>query len=234
MRKLLLLLFTFSCYSDLLAQDSTLVTIKTGHTVNDVLTSGDIYYYPEFTNGNVYFKGGEKAVAKMNYTRLFDQMLFIDPKGDTLALADEKIIKFIIIERDTFYYDEGYMRLIADDGGIKLAVKEIWVVADVRKIGTHNRPTSTVAISSLTSITNGKDAAKSKDLILNEDIVLRKETQYYFGNEYGHFVPATRKRLLQLFPKGQRRIGNYLKDSKVDFNKKDDVEKLYQFLSQLK
>jgi hypothetical protein len=26
----------------------------------------------------------------MNYTRLFDQMLFINPKGDTLAMANEK------------------------------------------------------------------------------------------------------------------------------------------------
>jgi hypothetical protein len=232
MKALLLLVLILIGYIDLPAQDSTLVTIKAGNKVMDVLTTADLYYYPQFTKGKVFFRDGSKATATMNYTRLYDQMLFIN-KGDTLALADEMTIRFIVIDRDTFYFDEGYVRLILDSGIVKLAEKQVWVVADVQKIGTHNRPTTTVAVTSFSSYTNGLDAAKSKDLILNEDILLRKETQYYFGDEYNHFVRTGKKRLLQLFPKEQRRIENYLKENKVDFDKKDDLEKLAQFLSQL-
>ncbi len=232
MMKALLLFFILIGYTGLSAQDSTFVTIKTGQSVKDVLTPSDIYHYPQFTNGKVFLRDGAKATAKMNYNRLYGQMLFINPKGDTLALADEKNIKFIVIERDTFYYSEGYMRLIANDGFTKLTEKQVWVMADIRKIGTHDRPTTTVAVTSLSSFTNGKDAAKSKDLIMNEDIVLRKETQYYFGDRYSLFVPASKKGLLQLFPKEQHSIDNYLKENKVNFNKKDDIEKLYQFLLQ--
>ena len=168
----------------------------------------------------------------MNYNRLYGQMLFINPIGDTLALADEKNIKFIVIDKDTFYYDGGYLRLMANGGVVKLTEKQIWVLADIRKIGTHNRPTTTVAVTSFSSYTDGRDAAKSKDLIMNEDVVLRKETQYYFGDKFNLFVPASKKGLLQLFPKEQREIDNYLKETKVNFNKKEDVEKLYQFLLQ--
>lgn len=232
MRVSLLLIFILTGYTGLLAQDSTLVTIKTGYKVTEVLTPADIYYYPQFTNGRVFFRDGAQAVAQMNYSRLFDQMLFIDPKGDTLALADEKTIRFIAIERDTFYYDEGYMRLITDVT-VKLAAKQIWVVADIQKIGTHNRPTSTVAITSFSSYTDGTDAAKSKDLVLNEDIILRKETHYYFGDKFDHFVRATKKNILQLFHKKQQSIEEYLKENKVNFDKKDDLEKLAQFLGQL-
>ena len=232
MRSLLLLFFILIGYTDLSAQDSTFVTIKTGQSVKDVLTSAEIYHYPQFTYGKVFLRDGTKAAGKMNYNRLYGQMLFINPIGDTLALADEKNIKFIVIDKDTFYYDGGYLRLMANGGVVKLTEKQIWVLADIRKIGTHNRPTTTVAVTSFSSYTDGRDAAKSKDLIMNEDVVLRKETQYYFGDKYNLFVPASKKGLLQLFPKEQQEIDNYLKENKVNFNKKDDVEKLYQFLLQ--
>ena len=211
--RLLLLLFIFIGYTDLLAQDSTFVTIKTGQSVKDVLTTVDIYHYPQFTNGKVFLRDGTKAAGKMNYNRLYGQMLFINPIGDTLALADEKNVKFIVIDRDTFYYDGGYLRLMANSGVVKLAEKQIWVLADIRKIGTHNRPTTTVAVTSFSSYTDGHDAAKSKDLIMNEDVVLRKETQYYFGDKFNLFVPASKKGLLQLFPKEQQEIDNYLKEN---------------------
>ena len=233
MKALLLLLFILIGYSDLSAQDSTFVTVKAGNRIKDVLTSTDIFFYPQFTSGKVFFMDGTKAAAKMNYTRLYDQMLFIGNKGDTLALADEKIIKFISIDQDTFYFDEGYIRLIANNGVVKLAEKQVWVVADVRKIGTHNRSTSTVAVTSLSNYSDETARAKSYDLLINEDILMRKETQYYFGDEYNHFVRAGKKKLLLLFPKEQLSIENYLKENKVNFDKKDDLEKLAQFLGQL-
>src|SRR5215204_979164 len=149
MKTLLLLLIIFIGYTDLSAQDSTFVTIKTGEKVTDVLTSADIYIYPQFTHGKVFLRDGSKAVGKMNYNRLYGQMLFINAKGDTLALADEKNIKFIVIDRDTFYYGEGYIRLLANNGITKLTEKQVWVLADIRKIGAHNRPTTTVAVTSL-------------------------------------------------------------------------------------
>src|SRR5678809_1505707 len=107
MKALLLLSFILIGCADLPAQDSTLVTIKAGNKVSDVLTSADIYYYPQFITGQIFFKEGERVVVDMNYNHLFDQMLFINDKADTLALADEKTIKYIVILRDTFYYDKG-------------------------------------------------------------------------------------------------------------------------------
>jgi hypothetical protein len=230
MKPSLLLSFILTWCSCLLAQDSNFVTIKTGQRVSDVLSSSDQYYYPEFTNAKVSFRDGSKGMARMNYNQLFDQMLYVDPKGDTLALADEKTIKFIVVNKDTFYYDEGYVRIVGGDKDVKLAEKQVWVVADIRKIGTHNREKPSVAIHSFTTYTNEVDAAKSKDLILNENIILKKETQFFFGNENNHFVRATKKKLLTLFPKDEWSIEAYLKENNVDFDKKNDLEKLTQFL----
>lgn len=231
MKALLLLLFILAGCG-LSAQDS-IVTIKTGNKVQDVLATTDIYYYPAFTNGKVFFRDGSKSIATLNYNRLFDQMLFINPKGDTLALADEKTIKFIVIENDTFYYDEGYIRLFMNNGVVKLAEKQIWVVADVRKIGTYNKATTTFAVQSLSHYTDGTDAAKSKELILSEDILLKKETQYFFGDKYNRFVRTGKNKVLQLFSREDLILENYLKENKVNFNKKEDLEKLAQYIAQL-
>ena len=230
--KLLLLIFILISYTDLWAQDSTYITIKSGDIVQEGLSTAEMYYYPQFTKGVVFFKSGTKATAKINYTRLFDQILFIDGKGDTLALAEEQTIKFIAVDKDTFYYDEGYVRIIADNDFVKLAEKQIWVVADIRKPGPHNTSTSTIGVTSVRTFRQGDDAVRNP-LTLDEDIVLRKETHYYFGDEYNHFARAGKKGLFELFNKKQRSIENYLKENKVDFNKKDDIEKLYQFVSKL-
>jgi len=230
--KPLLLFFILISYTGLLAQDSTYITIKSGDIVQEGLSLADMYYYPQFTKGVVFFKSGTKATAKLNYTRLFDQMLFIDARGDTLALAEEKTIKFIAFAQDTFYYDEGYVRIIADNDFVKLAEKQIWVVADIRKPGPHNTSTSTIGVTSVRTFRQGNDAVRNP-LTLDEDIMLRKETHYYFGDEYNHFARAGKKGLFELFNKKQRSIENYLKENKVNFDKKDDVEKLFQFVSKL-
>ncbi|HEX6168281.1 MAG TPA: hypothetical protein VFZ33_01215 [Chitinophagaceae bacterium] len=67
---------------------------------------------------------------------------------------------------------------------------------------------------------------------MNEDMLIKKETQYFFGDKYNHFVRAGKKKLLFLFPKEQPIIENYLKENKVDFDKKDDLEKITSFLAQ--
>jgi hypothetical protein len=233
MKSLLLLFFILIGFTDLLAQDSTRVTVKTGERIEDVLKPSDIFFYPQFIYSKILFKDGKVADPYMNYNRLYDQMLFINEKGDTLALTDVKNIEYIVNDWDIFFYNGGYLRLIADDTVIKLAEKQVWEVADVRKMGTFNTPTNTVAITSVGYFSNGQDAAKSKELIMNAETVLRKETQYYFADKYNHFVRASKKKLLDFFPKDEQRIENYLKENKVNFDKKADLEKLCQFLRKL-
>ena len=232
MKALLSVLFILVGYSGLRAQDSTLVTIKAGNKIKDVLTPADIFSYPQFTSGKVFFKDGSKAVAKLNYNRLSDQMLFIDPKGDTLELADENTIKFIAIDKDTFYFDEGYVKIIADYGAVKLAEKQIWVVADVRKVGTHNSAKSSVAITSLGTYSDEGARAKSYDLVINENTIIRKETQYFFGDANNRFARTGKKRLLMLLSKDELSIETYLKENKVNFDRKEDLVRIVQFIGQ--
>lgn len=166
----------------------------------------------------------------MNYNSLSDQMLFIDAKGDTLAVDNEKTILLVALDKDTFYYADGYLRLVTSNGVVKLAEKKIWQVADIRKIGSHNRPVSTYAVNSYRTLTDG--FGRTYDLILDEDVLLRKKAHYYFGDMFNSFVAANKKNLLSFFSKKESMLTSYLKDNKVNFNKRDDMEKLALFLQQ--
>jgi hypothetical protein len=113
----------------------------------------------------------------------------------------------------------------------KLAEKKYWEVADIRKIGSHGRPSTTFAVTSYSTITDR--FGRTYDLVLNEDILLRKNTIYYIGDKYNHFVVANKKNLLLLFPKEQSTVTDYLKEQKIDFTKRADLEKLLAFLAQI-
>ena len=196
----------------------------------DVLPTSDIFFYPHFTSGKVFLRDGTNAEAKLNYNRLVDEMHFINPNGDTLALANEKNIKYVAIGNDTFYYDGGYVRLLSAGNFVKLAVKQVWTISDTRQIGAYNTTNNSVSMLSYTSINEG---GRVYDLTVHEDVILTKVELYYFGDSYNHFVIAGKTNLLMLFPKEQRRIGMYFKENKINFNNKDDVEKIVQFLEHL-
>jgi hypothetical protein len=60
MKTLLLLLLMLIGYFALSAQDSTLINIKAGNKVRDLLMPADIFYFPQFTNGKVFFRDGSR------------------------------------------------------------------------------------------------------------------------------------------------------------------------------
>jgi len=225
----LLLLFLFMPFA-LWAQDSTMITIKSGSRISDVLTTSDVFLYPQYKQGIVLFKDGTKAGARMNYNSYLDQMLFLNEKGDTMAVRDEKLIKHIALGVDTFYYHNGYIRLLTQHGGAILAVRSVWEVADIRKRGSHNRQAMTYAVTTIRTITD--DMGRTRELVLDEDMVLRKKESYFFGDRNYHFEPAGKKSLLVLFPKLENVIIPYLNDHKINFHKRDDNQKLIQLIGQ--
>ena len=196
----------------------------------DVLPTSDIFFYPDFTHGKVFLRNGTASEGKMNYNRLVDEMHFINAKGDTLALDNEKNVRFIVIATDTFYYDEGYVRLLYTGNLVKLAIRQIWIVADTRQIGAYNTTNNSVGMLSFTSINEG---GRLYDLTVNEDVILKKIEVFFFGDTYNHFVAAGKNNLLMLLPKEQKRISKYLKETKINFASRDDVEKIFQFLKDL-
>lgn len=227
MRVLPLILLVWCCNAS--AQDST-ITIKAGTSFSESVSMTDLYEYPQFVYGKVFFRQGDSTVARLNYQRLSDAMQFIDFKGDTLDIAYAGTIKFFRINNDIFYYDNGYVKLIKDNSTVKLAEKKTLIVTGRNKIGAYDMASPTSAITNYGSLIDHRAIYK---LVPREDIILKRKTEYYLGDKYNHFVLANKKNLLRLYSKHDRPITAYLKENDIDFNKREDLEKLIQYLANL-
>jgi len=222
-------LIVLVCCLNAHGQDSTII-IKAGTSFNESVSITDQFEYPQFVYGKVFFRPGDSSGGRLNYNRFLDQMQFIDFKGDTLNLANPGTTKFIRINNDLFYYDNGYVKLIKDNNTIKLAAKQTLRLSGKTKIGAYNMPSSSSAIDSYGSLVIDN---KNYNLTPREDITLTKKTEYYFGDKYNHFVLANKKNISRLYSKQDGAITAYLKENNVDFNKREDIERLFQYLTNL-
>ena len=213
----------------LFAQQSDKILIKADEDVESKLAK-QIYLFPDFTTGLVVSKDGSKSKGLLNYNLLNEEMQFIAPKGDTLSLADEHTIKFITVGKDSFFYDHAYFQLLAGNPVAKLAVKQRLKIVDKQRIGAYNQPSSTGSIQSQSNYISG---AVSHRLNIREDILMAKETKYYFSDKYNHFVPANKKNVFKLFSRQQNEIEEFLRSNRIDFNQLEDLVSLLSFLNKI-
>jgi hypothetical protein len=224
----LLLLLFYHC--NLMAQNNAPIIVKAGNTIEGSVPAIDLYEYPQFIHGTVLSRAGNTSGGNMKYNRFLDEMQFITPKGDTFTLINKKDITFIHIGADTFFYDQGYIKLVTSLANVQLGEKQMLRIIDKQKMGAYGMVSSTTAIDSYASYNDG---VQIYNMTVMQDLILAREVQYYIGDRYNHFVVANKKNVLELFPKQHKALVNYLKENTVEFNKKEDLVKLVQFVTQL-
>jgi hypothetical protein len=200
-------------------------TIKPDAHVLDVIPVKEIYHYSDFVPGTVVFRHGAATAGRLNYNSLEAAVQFIDLKGDTLSLANEHTILYILIAKDTFYYNDGYIRLLTGSSSVKLG-EQVFFKEFIQKPGAYGLSSATTATNNLTALL----AKRSVDLNVNQEIVLVKNTSYLIGNKFNEFVPFDRKSIMKMFPRKKPDIDEYLKKNKVNYSKKEDLIKLVDFL----
>lgn len=212
-------------------QERKIITIKAGTRVGDVFAQHEIYRYPEFIQGKVSFKDGKSTVIKLNYSILEGEMQFV-ASGDTMAIANEKNVAFIQIMRDTFYYDNGYLEVLAGHGPVIMAVKQYVKISDIKKEGPYGARTSASSTQAYSGIYD-QGTLRNYNLVVQEDLVLTKITSYYIGNTSKGFVPFKKNNVFKLFPEHKQAVNDFLMKNPVDFGVKDDLVQFTQFLSEV-
>ena len=219
----------------LFVHDATGQTIKKykinpGQKVSEVIPQNEVYSYPEFVTGRVYLRNNTVSIVKLNYNSLLAEMQFINPDGDTLSVADEKMISIIIVNTDTFFYDNAYLKMIANEGKVKLANHQFIEMTNKEKIGEFGQ-VGRGSVETYTTLSTNQTA--SKDLVANEVITMVKKSVYYIGDEFNSFKVASKKNVLDIYAKNENEVKAYLKENKVDFNKEKDLRQLIVFLKKI-
>lgn len=228
--RLVLVLAISLFFTKINGQDSTRVFIPAGKSFSDVASLDKAYRFPTFTNGHVYFRDGTISAAKLNYNFLNKELEFISPSGDTLAIVKEQAlnIKNIVIDSITFYYYDGYLEEMAHNENGKLLKRQFYQIKGSEKIGAYNLASTSSAIDSYSSYTDQN--GQSRTLTVRENLTLVIATEYFFGDKYNVVLRATKKNMLDLYPKKKTQIESYLRNNNVNFTNGTDLLKLFSSL----
>jgi hypothetical protein len=203
--------------------------VNPGQRIADVLTPKDIYRFPEFKSGTVYFYDDRKIDAPLNYNLLTQTVQFISPNNDTLSLADEKEIKAIGIDGHYYLYRDGYYEVKNAFGKNKFLARQSIRIANIKKIGAYGQTVEGGA----NTYTNFSNGATDVTLMVNTKTTLLKEETYFFADENNGISSASKKSLLKLLSKNEDTVGNFIEANAIDFKKKTDIEKLIAYLNSL-
>lgn len=188
-----------------------------------------VYLYPEFREGMVEFKNGQRFMRPMNYNRIAGTIEFISEKKDTAAFADEAGVNHVNIGGDIFVFTPVCLRFVSSKK-VKLYVYEKMKIGDKQKIGAFGIPNSGSAIETVDRI---EDNQRTYKLNPNETVILKKSTSYYIQTSTSEILPANKKNVVTLFSKNEDAVKEYLKTKNVNFNKSSDMIELVNYLDTL-
>ncbi len=91
--------------------------------------------FPDFRDGSIHYKGKRPIECKLNYNFLLDEILFLNEKGEKMALANpEDVLNVSIADRVFIPTAKGYFEVI-EDGKASLVYKWICRISKAGKEG---------------------------------------------------------------------------------------------------
>jgi hypothetical protein len=228
LKSVICLICAISFHQTLIAQTPKTYNIKPGEEISDVLKNEDIYRYKDFTAGTVYFKNGSSGSALLNYNFLEGEMNFVDAKGDTMALDNVEEVKHIVISKDTFYYQKGFLASIYSSKNITLAKLEVIRMGRIDRAGAFDNKMP----SGSQSYSNIQRDIRMRTGRAREYMTLTVVTDYYIGDKYDKFTLLNKKSLLR-YTENEKAVSEFLNKNDINFSKEEDLKKVIEFLQTL-
>lgn len=190
------------------------------------------YLYPEFTEGTIYMKGGQKVVQQVNVHTLKGRLHFID-KGVIKEAVSDEVLLLQIGEEKYMCVNSDIMKVMAsEERGFVAAL----ILGDFQKLnntsGAYGTSTTNSATQKLTSIdVAGKVNQNHMELWENrhngEQVDLVNK---YFIVTPEQTVPATRKDIESAFPDRKDELKTWLKSNKIKWNEPESLMTLLDFI----
>jgi hypothetical protein len=227
-----LILLHFALVGILAAQENETISINTLNPDSAQLTNR-IFRYKVYTPGKVVFKDNESTDARMNLNRLSGQMFFINPKNDTLVLARPETFEVIVVGTDSFYYwSDHFLEKLTHYASGNLAVSQAVKLVGKEKKGAYGTYSPVSSVNSNTTFT--QDDQITTYVQVDENAIFKVTNNYYIGDKFNNFFPASRKSFYKVFFNRENEIKTYLNLHGVNFSRKKDLEDLLTYIHSLK
>ena len=223
-----LILFIIPLFSAL-AQDKVVVKITNEGDANQLLSSSR-FLFSQFEDARVYIRGSN-INTKMNYNLLMDRMQFIDENGDTLIMTDNKAVTVVMFGKRPFKYSpKGFVEVLVVDSpnSTELSIKRSIKLIDRKKTGPYGIKLNSSSVNDLYS--TGQDAGEGlyKIATTAEELSFIRKNIFYLSTNDKYTV-ANRKGFMKTYAKQKNEITDYLKRFPVDFEKEEDIARLFDF-----
>jgi hypothetical protein len=214
------------------AQNREIVEAASGEDLTKKVSTHMQYLFPEFTSGDVYYKGSPKGSGMMNYNMLAGEMQFVED-GKLLALANVKDVILVNIDNRKFYpfNDKEFVEEIVSTGKVQLRVRRRGNVAQHSKKGAYGTSSSTSSITSYSSINSDN---RQYNLTVEENVLITLNRTYYLVGLNGKYtVIKNRKTFSKQFPGHDTQIESFVKEQQTRFDNEDDLKALMEYCSKL-
>jgi hypothetical protein len=213
-----------------LCQTPGTILVKAGEDATKVIPMKEQYRYPTFLPGRLIYPQNKKSeLLRLNYNQLHGAMQFIDPKGDTLFIAeDSNIFKYVQVGNDLYYHDfrEGYFEMLTKEGSVKLLSRYRWKIIRKEIVVDNGYGTSA-------SVANTEYSARRSEeinnFVQNENTLFGKDWTFFLLGNKDKLYKATKSGFLKVFSDHKTEIQLYLKEQNTDFNNEADVRALLEF-----
>jgi hypothetical protein len=212
----------------LFAQEKKTTTVRVfvGDDVNELLSTSR-FLFTDFQNATFSSTEGV-GQAMMNYNMLADEMMFIDDKGDTLALNNPKEINMISFGKRKFLHTQkGYVEMIAYTGDKALLKGARIKPAAIKHYGAYGMSNDIASIEEVSAIPD-----RSEKIGVAKQVTYKVTTSYYIQLN-NSLRMVNRKNFEKSFknkPKGA--IAAFIKDNDLDLDKESDIIKLFVWCSE--
>lgn len=197
------------------------------------------FVFPEFTQGDIILKNGNKVMAPLNYDALYQRMILRSREGRYHFIGDVPNVALVVIDGRKFipaggdvFYEEVpladaqrlYVRhrvsSVNRKGSVDVAngaISQAFAIENVGHIISQN------SIGDM-AITNSGQFFMGK----NPNFEVMDKTQFFILHEKRFKLVASTKNLISVF--GHRKdIKSFAKDNKINFLNVDDVKSIVEY-----
>lgn len=228
-----LVVYIFIPVSLTYGQPSKVLRVKNGQDATKYISAKDRYKYLDFQIGRLRYINGKYAISKLNYCYLLGEVMFINPQGDTLAIADNNQIRYADIGDSRFYPfpENGFVEVVKDCGVILLTKRIKYQKSGVEKNGAYENSNEIGSVYNASTFTdiNGRTTT----LPASNTILLKQATAYLFMDMNHRFSRASKTSLLKIFSKNKNIIEKYLDAQNINYTNEDDLKKAVLYCSEL-
>jgi len=213
------------------AQNRQIVEAASGEDLTQIVSTQMQYLFPEFINGDVFYKG-YKGSGQLNYNMLLGEMQFLE-KNQVMTLANVKDVVMLNIDNRRFYpfNDKEFTEELMSTGQFQLRVRRKGNVAQHSKKGAYGMDSSTSAITSYSSISSDN---RQYDLSVQEKVLISLNYFYYLVGTNGKYTLIKNvKTFTKQFPAHRAQIEAFVKEQRIRFDNEDDLKVLLKYCTNL-